>query len=127
MKNLIFCLQHIQSAINGKKDFVFIKKNRNLFFFLDLLVREGFILSYVTTSFYIKVFLKYDQIGLSPISKIRFISTVSRILKIKRYQQQYSSTNSVYVVGTPMGYRLYKTKKNLIIEHNSGSLICSIQ
>jgi ribosomal protein S8 len=129
MKIFLTCLHQIQTGIKIKKEYIFVKKNKNLFLFLDLLVREGFIQSYVIIEEKIKIFLKYKINGQPLIGKIKFVSTVSRLIFLKQQQQQYNSAASSCVLSTAYGYRLYtvKQKLNLKISGNSGKIMCVIQ
>jgi ribosomal protein S8 len=129
MKIFLTCLHQIQNGIKIKKEYIFVKKNKNLFLFLDLLVREGFIHSYVVISEKIKIFLKYKINGQPIIGKIKFVSVVSRLIFLKQQQQQYNSSASVCILSTSSGYRVYtvKQKLNLKIIGNSGKIMCVLQ
>jgi len=105
MKTLSSNYSIINNGLLKKFSSVFISKSKLTLSFLDVLVREGVISSYLIISHNrIEVFLKYYK-GVPVLNNIQSISTSSRsiyysIEDISRWKNSYSSFNSFLVLNT---------------------------
>lgn len=126
MKTFEKNITSIQNAINNNKKLVFIKKNKKIYFFLDFLIREGFLLSYHTVSKTIIISLKYTNNGINLIQKFNLISKISRIILYKKAQNFPNNNLLCYLINTIKGYSKNTTYVRKKKRMQSGKFVLTI-
>ncbi len=119
------CITLIRNGLKNKKHFVLIQKSIILYSFLNFLIKQGFILSFMEyNTNYLKVYLRYDQYGKLILRDIKLLSTKSRRLYVHyNFLKYIKSSVCVFILSTTKGYL---THQQAINQKVGGELICYI-